>query len=63
MNVLAVLLITTQERADATVIVRIYRVDDLDLFRDGTKADQDLGFSSLTTTIVSCVSNDFCHAE
>ncbi len=55
-----VLLITTIDRANATLTIRMYRVDDFDLFGDtlskGTTHPQ--RFSSLTGAIVSCVSSD-----
>ncbi len=55
-----VLLITTIDRANATLTIRMYRVDDLDLFGDtlSKETTHPQRFSSLTGAITSCVSSD-----
>jgi hypothetical protein len=55
-----VLLITTKERADATLQVRMYRIDDLEMFadppREGAQGWTD--FTPLVRVITSCVEPD-----
>jgi len=55
-----VLLITTIDRANATLTIRMHRVDDLDLFGDtpSKETTHPQRFSSLTGAITSCVSSD-----
>ena len=53
-----VLMITTIDRANATLTICMYRVDDLNLFGDTVSTGQPQGFSSLTSAIKSCVSYD-----
>lgn len=55
-----VLLITTQDQANNTLLVRMYRVDDLDLFGDAPSAEatRPKRFSSLAEAITTCVCQD-----
>ena len=59
-----VLLITTIDRAEATLTIRMHRVDDLDLIGDtpsgggGGVNTHPQVFSSLTEAIISCVNSD-----
>ena len=52
-----VLLITTEERAHAAVVVEMYRVDDLDHFGNASESRSPNfeAYSSLADAIVSCV--------
>lgn len=52
-----VLLVTTRERADENLVIRVYRVDDFDLEQRRPEGDV-TGFTPLLEVIHQCVEND-----